>query len=182
MKKEEKLPLILIWGMPVIAIIASMLSNVHINMINSSINASVFFYPLIILLLGLIMKKTNYKRAINLLAVTLIVESLVFVLKWALLDIMDYYLMIYLFTSILFCGLIFIFAFEFLRNFKIDSYVPVFILVLIITLLDNAIFALLVEGEFINLSILVRLGYSVVIPVFLAKNTAGNTTKKVTKK
>ncbi len=178
MKKEEKLPLILILGMPIIAVIASMLSNIHINIINSSINLSVFFYPLLILILGMIIKKTSYQRAIDMLAVTLIVQSLAFVLKWALLDVMEYYLMIYSFISIFFCGIIFILGFEFLRNLKKDSYIPVFILTLVITLLDNGIFALLIEGEFVNVSILVRLGYSIVIPVFLAKNTS----KKVVKK
>ncbi len=182
MKKEEKLSPIVVVGMPVIAIIASFVSHIHIPILNSYINVSVFFYPLLMLFLGLIVKKENCSKAISLLAVTLLIQSLTFVLKWVLLDIMDYYLMIYTFLSTLFCGAIFVLAYEFLRKMKIDTYVPMFIVIAAITLVDNEMFSLLIKENFINVSILVRLIYAVVIPVFLAKNATKITTEKKVKK
>ena len=182
MKKEENLSPIVVVGMPVIAIIASFVSHIHIPILNSYINVSVFFYPLLMLFLGLIVKKESCSKAINLLAVTLLIQSLTFVLKWVLLDIMDYYLMVYTFLSTLFCGIIFVLAYEFLRKMKIDTYFPMFIVIAAITLADNEMFSLLIKENFINVSILVRLIYAVVIPVFLAKNATKITTEKKVKK
>ena len=172
MKNNEKIPLIYLLSMPVILILASLFAHLHISILTSPFYLSVLIYPLLLLVLGLIVKKTSHAKAVTVLSVTLVIQSLVFIMQWVLFDVIDYYLMIYTFISVLFCGLLFIYAYDFLRNIKKDTYIYVFLIVLIISILDNMIFGQLIEGNIISLSILVRVLYAVLIPVFLSKNTA----------
>ena len=103
------------------------------------------------------------------MAVTLITAALTYVMQWALLSSMDYFVMIYSFLSFLIGQLIFIYTYDFLRKINKDTYGWVFILFLAVSAIDNAFFGAVIEGQTISLSMLIRLLYVVGIPVGLAK-------------
>ena len=103
------------------------------------------------------------------MGITLVIASLTYVLQWAMLDFIDAYVMIYSFLSFLICQIIFIYTYDFLRKIGRDTYGWVFILVLIVSAIDNAFFGAVIEGQTISLSMLIRLLYVVGIPVGLAK-------------
>lgn len=173
-KNNKSLPLIYVLGMPVIFIVANFIASLHITIAGSPLYFSVLLYPLTFLISGLIIKRTNnYKDALQIMAVSLISATLAFVVEWALMDKIEACTMIYAFLSFLICQLIFIYTYDFLIKIKKDTYIPVFILALIvITFLDNAFFGILVEGQTFSLSILIRVLYAVAIPVALAKKTS----------
>ena len=177
MNEKQKLPLIDIFAMPIILIIASYTAHIHFNILSAPLYISVFLYPLLYLFMGIIVKKSDYKRAISILAFSLVIQSLVFVIQWVLLDKMDCFLMVYSFVSVLLCGLLFIYSYTFLRQLKIDTYIPVFLLIFVLSMLDNEFFSLMIGGSAFGLSVLVRLLYACAIPVLLARNT----TKKAKK-
>ena len=170
-KKTENLPLIYLLGMPIIFIVANFLARTHIKILGSTLYFSVLLYPLTYLISGLIVKKSDYKRSLLVMAVTLVTASLTYVLEWALLNSMDAGVMIYSFLSFLIGQLIFIYTFDFLRKIKKDSYGWVLILTLVVTLIDSAFFGATVEGQYVTISTLVRIIYVVAIPAILAKNT-----------
>ena len=170
MKKQQTFPLIYLLGMPIIYIIANFLSRTNIKILGSPLYISVLLYPLTYLISGLIIKKTNYKKSLLIMSVTLILASLTYVIQWSILNIMDPLVMIYSFLSFLICQLIFIYVYDFLIKIKKDSYGWVFILVLIVSAIDNAFYGAIIEGQYFSLSILARIIYVVVIPVLLAKN------------
>ena len=170
-KKQETLPLIYLLGMPIIFIVANFLARTHIEILGSPLYFSVLLYPLTYLISGLIVKKASYKKSLLVMAVTLITVALTYVIQWALLSSMDYFVMIYSFLSFLIGQLIFIYTYDFLRKIKKDTYAWVFILFLAVSALDNAFFGAIIEGQYISLSILVRVIYAVVVPAVLARKT-----------
>lgn len=169
MKKSTKLPLIYLLGMPILFIVANFFARTHFDVAGSPFYFSVILYPLTYLISGLIVKKTDYKTSLLMMGITLVIASLTYVLQWAMLDFMDAYVMIYSFLSFLICQIIFIYTYDFLRKIGRDTYGWVFILVLIVSAIDNAFFGAVIEGQTISLSMLVRLLYVVGIPVGLAK-------------
>lgn len=168
-KKQETLPLIYLLGMPIIFIVANFLARTHVQILGSPLYFSVLLYPLTYLISGLIVKKTSYKKGLLVMSVTLITAALTYVIQWALLSSMDYFVMIYSFLSFLIGQLIFIYTYDFLRKINKDNYGWVFILVLAVSAIDNAFFGAIVEEQYVSLSILVRVIYAVVVPVVLAK-------------
>lgn len=172
MKKNEKIPLIYILGMPIIFIIANSISTVHIELLGSTLYFSVLLYPLIFLISGLIIRKSDYKKAMAIVGLSLISASLEGVFEWIAFDTMNAYVMIYAFMSFLICQLIFIYTYDFLIKINRDTYLPVLILLAIVSSIDNAFFGTIIEGKFITISILVRIIYVVAIPVVLAKNSS----------
>lgn len=168
-KKQETLPLIYLLGMPIIFIVANFLARTHVQILGSPLYFSVLLYPLTYLISGLIVKKTSYKKGLLVMSITLITAALTYVIQWALLSSMDYFVMIYSFLSFLIGQLIFIYTYDFLRKIDKDTYGWVFILVLAVSAIDNAFFGAIVEGQYVSLSILVRVIYAVIVPVGLAK-------------
>lgn len=171
MKESKKLPLIYLLGMPVVLIIANFMARFHIEIFGSPLYFSVLLYPLTYLFSGMIVKKTDYKKSLLIMAVSLMCAALTFVVQWALLDSIDNFVMIYSFLSFLICQLIFIYTYDFLIKMKKNTYGWVFILVLVVSAIDNAFFGAVIEGQYISVSILIRLAYTVIIPVVLAKKT-----------
>lgn len=169
MKKSTKLPLIYLLGMPILFIVANFFARTHFDVAGSPFYFSVILYPLTYLISGLIVKKTDYKTSLLMMGITLVIASLTYVLQWAMLDFIDAYVMIYSFLSFLICQIIFIYTYDFLRKIGRDTYGWVFILVLIVSAIDNAFFGAVIEGQTISLSMLIRLLYVVGIPVGLAK-------------
>ena len=169
MKKSTKLPLIYLLGMPILFIVANFFARTHFDVAGSPFYFSVILYPLTYLISGLIVKKTDYKTSLLMMGITLVIASLTYVLQWAMLDFIDAYVMIYSFLSFLICQIIFIYTYDFLRKIGRDTYGWVFILVLIVSAIDNAFFVAVIEGQTISLSMLIRLLYVVGIPVGLAK-------------
>ena len=178
MKNKKTLPLIYVLGMPIIFILANSIARLNLEIFGAHIYISVFLYPLLFLISGLIIKHTDYKDALKMMVVTLSTQTLVYVLIWALLDRMDSVLMIYSFLSFGFYELIFIYTYDFLVKIKKNTYMSVFILILALSILDNALFGPLIEGQEYSLSILIRLAYTVILPVFLSIKE----TKKINKK
>ena len=84
---------------------------------------------------------------------------------------MDYFAMIYIFMSVLINQLIFIYTYDFLLKINKNTYLWVFLLVVVVSAIDNAFFGAIIEGKYVSLSILVRIIYAVVIPVVLAKKS-----------
>lgn len=164
--------------MPIIFILANYVARLHIEFLGSPLYFSVLLYPLTYLTSGLIIRKTDYKDALKIMAVSLISASLACVLEWALFDAMNAYVMIYAFLSFLICQLIFIYSYDFLIKINKDGYFAVLLLVLIVSALDNAFFGIMIEGQYISLSILVRLLYVVFLPAVLAKKTRKETKDK----
>lgn len=171
MEKNKSIPLIYVVGMPIIFIAANFMAHLHISIAGSPLYFCALLYPLTFLISGLIIKRTNYKDALRIMIVSLISATLAFVVQWTLLDIIDFYLMIYAFLSFLICQLIFIYTYDFLIKIKKDGYVAVFLLTLVVSVLDNAFFGIMIEGQCISLTILIRLIYAIIIPVALARKT-----------
>ena len=170
-KKRETLPVIYLLGMPIIFIVANFLARTHVEFLGSPLYFSVLLYPLTYLLSGLIVKKASYKKSLLIMAVTLITAALTYVMQWALLSSMDYFVMIYSFLSFLIGQLIFIYTYDFLRKINKDTYGWIFILFLVVSAIDDAFFGAIVEGQYISLSILARVIYAVVVPAVLARKT-----------
>lgn len=61
-KKQEKLPLIYLLGMPIIFIVANFLARTHVEFLGSPLYFSVLLYPLTYLLSGLIVKKAELQK------------------------------------------------------------------------------------------------------------------------
>ena len=173
-KSKDTLPLIYVLGMPIIFIVANFLARTHIEIVGSPLYFSVLLYPLTYILSGLIVKKANYKKSLLVMAVTLITAALTYVIQWALLSSMDYFVMIYSFLSFLIGQLIFIYTYDFLRKIGKDTYGWVFILFLVISAIDDAFFGAIIEGQYVSVSILIRVIYAVVVPSVLAKKTIKN--------
>lgn len=172
MKKEKTLSLVYVLGMPIIFIIANFIARAHFSVVGSPFYYSVLLYPLTYLISGIVTKKTNYKNGLLMMAITLLIAALTFVVQWALLDRMDYVVMIYAFLSFLICQLIFIYVYDFLRKINKDTYGWIFLLTVIVSAIDSAFFGVMVEGQVISLSVLARIIYAVAIPVFLAKKSS----------
>lgn len=171
--KKRKLPLIYIVGMPVILIVANTMAYLNIKTLGGShIYISVFLYPLTFLISGLIIKKTNYKDALRMMAVSLISASLACVLQWTLLNSMQAWVMIYSFLSFLICQLFFIYTYDFLIKIKKNTYVIVFLLLAIVLGIDHAFFGSIIEEQIISLSILIRCAYAVIFPLCIARKEA----------
>lgn len=171
MKEKQTLPLIYLLGMPIIFIVANFIARTHIEILGSPLYFSVLLYPLIYLISGLVIKRTDYKKGLLVMSVTLISATLTYVVQWSLLSSLDYYVMIYSFLSFLIGQLIFVYTYDFLIKMKKDTYGWVFILVLLVSVIDGAFFGAIIEGQYISLSILVRVIYAVVIPAVLARKT-----------
>ncbi len=169
MKESKKLPLIYLLGMPIALIIANFMARFHIEIFGSPLYFSVLLYPLTYLFSGMIVKKAGYKKSLLLMSVTLVCAALTFVVQWSLLSTIDNLVMIYSFLSFLICQLIFIYTYDFLIKMKKDTYGWVFLLVLLVSAIDNAFFGVIIEGQYVSVSILIRLAYTVIIPVMLAK-------------
>lgn len=171
MKESNKLPLIYVIGMPIVFLVAFVLNTKYIQIGNAYLYISVFLYPLTYLISGLITKKTSYKDGLLIMAVSLVTVALASVVRWSMLDILEPWSMIYAFLSFLICQLIFIYGYDFLIKTKKDTYGFVFILLVLIGAIDNAFFGIIVEGQWVSISILIRLIYVVVLPVVLARNS-----------
>lgn len=169
MDEKRKLPLIYVLGIPIIFIFANALANVHFTILGSPLHISVCLYPLIYLISGLVIEKTDYKHALLLMMLSLVVGSLISVETWVLTNNIDAYVNIYSFLSFLFCQLIFIYVYDFLRKIKKDTYIPIFLLMVLVEVVDNAFFGPLIEGQIFSVSILIRVIYALAIPVILAK-------------
>lgn len=167
-KNKESLPLINVLGLPIILIISTYIARVHFNILGSPLYLSTIIYPLTYLMTLITLKKTNVRSAMSIMAVSLLSQTLAFVVSWVLLDTLDYALMISTFISFLTNQLIIIVIYEFLSTTKQNTYLPIFILILVVSIIDNVIFGNLIEGKIISLSILVRLIYVVVIPAIVA--------------
>lgn len=172
MKSNKKAPLIYILGMPIILIIANCISTLHIEILGSTLYFSVLLYSLTFLISGLIIRKSEYKTALAVMALSLISASLACVFEWVVLDTMNAYVMIYAFMSFLICQLIFIYVYDFLIKIKKDTYLPVFILLAVVSMIDNAFFGAIIEGKLITISILIRIICVIAIPVVLARNSS----------
>ena len=167
---KREIPLIYIVGMPVVLIVANTIAYLNIKTLGGShIYISVFLYPITFLISGLIVKKTNYKDALRMMAVSLISTSLACVLQWSLLNSMQAWVMIYSFLSFLICQLIFIYIYDFLVKIKKDTYMPIFLLFALVLGIDHAFFGLTIEGQVISLSIIIRSAYAVIFPLCIAK-------------
>ena len=88
--KNKQTPLFFVLGMPVILIMANTLAYLNIKTWGGSyIYISVFLYPLTVLFSGLIIKKTNYKNAFSVMAVSLAAATIACILQWTLLNSMQ---------------------------------------------------------------------------------------------
>lgn len=170
MKSKEKLPAVFILSLPIILIIASTMAHQHISILGSPIYLYAFIYPLTYLFSCWITKKTDLKSALNAMATTLVLQTVVFVLNWIFFNIMDAYLMIYTFLAFFLEQLILIFTYDFLVKIKKDTFMSMFLLLLFVSAINNIFFGAFIEGYCLSLSILPRLAYVVILPAVLARN------------
>lgn len=168
MRDRKKIPLIYLIGMPVIFIVANLIGSAHLNIFSAQLYISVLLYPLTYLISGIIVKKSDYKTALIMMVVSLISATLVNVMEWAFIDSIDSLVAIYSFLSFLICQLIFIYTYDFLIKMKKDSYGFVFLLMLVVSLIDNAFYGIIIENHYVSISILIRVLYMAIIPAVLA--------------
>ncbi len=169
MKEKKTLPLILVIGMPIVYILANFMTNFHFVIKGNIVSVSVFLYPIAYLISGLITRKTNYKDALRIMGVTLISGALAYVIGWSLLDTINPWAMICSFLSFLICQLIFIYVFDFLIKMKKDTFFPIWFLAFVVNAIDQAFFGLLLEGDYLTSSIIIRAFYILLIAMVLAK-------------
>ena len=110
--------------------------------------------------------------AIIIMLLGFITEILVSVMTWILFDWIDGALIMYSLISFIICQIIFIYVYDFLRKTKKDTYIPVFILLVVIEAIDHAFFGPVMEGQTFSISILVRVLYAVFMPILLARKTS----------
>ena len=168
MKKKESLPLVYIFGLPVLLIISTFIAHIHITIHGTPLYLYACIYPLTYFMTCLIRKKTNLTLTLTMMALALVTQTLVFVLQWVLIDYIDGFLMINTFLSFLLEQIILIFGYDFLINIEKENYIPIVIVLLIVSAVGTAFFGALIEGYCISLSILPRLAYVVVLPTLLA--------------
>lgn len=169
MKKSKTLPLIYLISMPAIIVIANLVTNFHIEVLNEKLYISACFYPLLYLISGLIIRKTNYKDALRMMIVTLTTATLAFVIQWVIFNEINAEVAVYSFLSFLICELIFVYVYDFLLKMKKDDYLPIFLLFLLITLIDNTFFGAFVEGTLNSSTMLIRAIYLLILPATLCK-------------
>ena len=170
MKEKKSLPLILVIGLPIVYIFANLMLNSHLAIKGHVVSFSVFLYPLTFLISGLIIKRTNYKDALRIMVVALGSGALAYVIGWSLLDMLNPWGMIYSFISFLICQLIFIYVFDFLIKMKKDSFFPIWFLAFGVNAIDQAFFGLLLEGQYLSASVVIRALYILLTALALDKN------------
>lgn len=177
-EKNKTLPLIYVLSMPAIFIIANCIAGlyfkvegIYFQIESANLYVSVLLYPLLYLISGLIIRKTNYKDALRMMVVTLIASTLVFVIQWGIYDVINTNISIYAFLSFVICELIFIYTYDFLMKKNKDTYIPLFILIFVISIIDSIFFGALVEGTLSSASLLVRAVYIIILPAMLSEIT-----------
>ena len=175
--KDKTLPLIYLISMPVIFIVANCIaglyfkiSGIYFEIESANLYVSVLLYPLLYLISGVIIRKTNYKDALRIALVSLISASLVFVIQWGMFDVFNARISVYAFLSFVICQLIFIYTYDFLVKKNKDRYIPIFLLLLVITLIDSILFGALVEGTLSSASMFVRALYLLILPAMLTES------------
>lgn len=170
MKNKEKLPTTFILALPIILIIASTMAYEHINILGTPLYLYAFMYPLTYLFSCWITKKTDLSKALGVMSLALILQSVVFVVKWIFFNSIDAYLMIYTFLAFFLEQLILIFTYNFFIKIEKDTFTPIFLLILFVSIINNVFFGAFIEGYCLSLSILPRLAYAVIIPAIIARN------------
>lgn len=169
MKKTKTIPLIFLISMPIIIVVANLLTNFHIEVLGERLYISACLYPLLYLISGLIIRKSDYKDALRMMSITLVTASLAFVMQWIVCDTITAEVAIYSFLSFLICDLIFIYVYDFLLKVKKDDYFPVFLLFLLITLVDHIFFGAFIEKNLNSSTMLIRAIYLLLLPAMLCK-------------
>jgi uncharacterized PurR-regulated membrane protein YhhQ (DUF165 family) len=176
-KQSKSLPLLYVFGLPIILIVSTYIAHIHFTILGSPFYLSVLIYPLTYLITCLVVKKSNLSTALDLMAVSIVCQAFTFVVIWSLIGEMDSLLMICTFLSFVLNQLIIIVVYNYLLKTKMDTYLAIFILIVIVSGIDNILFGGLIEGETISLSILARLMYAVIIPAIVARSDSKKSIK-----
>ena len=173
MKEKTKLPLILVVALPVLLIISTELARTNFNLIGETFYIVNFIFPLTFLVSGLITKKTQSKNAITLVILSLVIESLVFVLKWIFFNKVDYPLMEVTLFAFFLSQLIFLLGYEVLKEMKKEHKFEAVLLLLLLATLIETMFYFIVFTDItlssIIISIVVKVIYDLIMAVILAK-------------
>ena len=138
MKENSKLPLILVLALPLLLIVSTELAHVTINIGSQVFYITAFIFPFTFLASLLITKKTQSKNGITLVILSLIIECLVFVLKWVLLGVLDFVLMEVTFFAFFLPHFIILLGYEALRELKkTDKFGYVFFILFVSTLIET---------------------------------------------
>lgn len=169
MKEKETSPLLLVLAFPITLIIATFFARIHITILGSPLYIYPFIYPLTYLFSCIILKETDLKSALSMMAIAQVAQSIAFIIGWVILGKMDQLLMIYTFLAVLIEQLILIYTYDFLIKIKKDTYMPLLILLFVVSLINNFLFGAFIEGYILSVSILARLIYAIILPVLIAR-------------
>lgn len=173
MEENNKLPLLLVLSLPILLLISTEVAYISFNVFGQEIYLLSLVFPLTFLASLLIFKKSNSKMAITLVILALIMQCMVFVLKWVLLSTIDYKLMEITFLGFFISHLILLLGYEVLRGLKrTNKYGNVLILLLIASFIECMFYIVLFSnitwvGLIINL--IIRIIYLLIITKILVK-------------
>lgn len=169
MKQNTKLPLIAVLALPILLIISTEVADISFNFMGHPIYLINFIFPLTFLTSILISKKTESKNAMTLVILALIIQSLTFVLKWALLGTINYALMEVTFFGFLLSQLLVLLGYEVLKEIKKDSkWIYVLFVLLLATLIETSFYVIvLTRNTMVSFAITVAI--KIIYDLILAK-------------
>lgn len=173
MKENTKLPLILIIALPILLIISTEVTDISFNLMGQQIYVITFIFPLTFLVSSLISKKAESKIAISIVILSLIIQSCMFILKWALIGTVDYLLMEITFLAFFISQLLLLIGYEVLKETKrMNKFGCVFFLLLIATLVETMFYLFLftkLTVEAIIITVVVKIIYNLIMSKLLTE-------------
>lgn len=169
MKKNTNLPLVLVVALPILLILSTEISNISFNIMGQPIYLINFVFPLTFLVTILISKKTESKIAINLIAVSLIMQSAIFILKWVLFGTINYLIMEVTFMAFFISHLLVLFGYEILQEFKVTNKFGWLLFVFLVATLIESMFYIMVFTKVTIISLIITITIKLIYDLIMAK-------------
>ena len=169
MKKNTNLPLILVLALPILLIISTEISDISFNIMGQPIYLINFIFPLTFLVTILISKKAESKITINLIALSLIMQSAVFILKWVLFGTINYLIMEVTFMAFFISHLLLLFGYEILQEFNVTNKFGWLLLVLLIATFIETMFYIIIFTKATIISLIITIVIKIIYDLIMAK-------------
>lgn len=161
----------------IILVLSNSISYIPFTINNVDVSLSVFSYPFIFLFSCLIYKKYGLWETIESLIVAVVIQMLMFFLRWIIFEEVELKLFISSLISFGLSQFICVYLYHILLENELENYLYVFLILTISILFDNVIFLTFLKLfgdqtiglEILNVSNLVKLGMSALVSLIVSK-------------
>lgn len=168
-KTNTKLPLILILALPILLVISTEVARCSFTLFGQTIYVITFVYPLLSLISIAVSKRGESKNAMLLMILSLIMQTLFFVVKWTLLGTIDYVLMEVTFLAFFLSQMIALLGYEGLKELKKTKKEGHVFNVLLIASFIETMFYLCMFKEVTVASLIINFVIKVIYDLVIAK-------------